>query len=116
MKTKGGDKSVVSSYPSLSHILISANLIAGLRVMYSDVGYTTDGSESCSDSESDHANEAAGPLQGNSPEIYCVCILLYCLPYAMLQIILLLFSSSFILLLNDIFTNICGHAVYINFL
>ena len=67
MKTKAGDNSAVSSYPSLSHLLISTNLIAGLRTMYRDTGYTTDESESCSDSGSDHADEAAGPLQGTSP-------------------------------------------------
>ena len=98
MKRKGGDKSVVNSYPSLSYLLISTNLIAALRAMYPDIGYTTDESESCSDSGSDHADEAAGPLQGNSPENYCIYIFLYCLPYITLQLILRLFSSYFILL------------------
>ena len=88
--------------------------------MYSDMGYTTEESGSSSDSGSDrcvrdHGDEAAGPLQGNSPLIYCIYIFLYCLPYIMLQLILRLFSSSCILLLNDTFTNTCGHCIYINF-
>ena len=93
MKTKGGDKSAVNSYPSLSHLLIPTNLIAGLRAMYPDMDYKTDESESCSDSESDHADQAAGPLQGNGPENYCIYIFLYCLLYTMLQFLLPLFSS-----------------------
>jgi len=49
--------------------------------MYSDMDYSTEDSESCSDSESDrcimeHADEAAGPLQGNNTEIYCIYIFL----------------------------------------
>jgi hypothetical protein len=89
METKGGDKSVVNSYHSISHLLIPTNLIADLPTMYSDMGYTTDESESSSDSESDRCmrdrvDEAAGPLQGNSPEIYCIYVFLYCLPYIIL--------------------------------
>ena len=78
MRTKGGERqSVVDSYPSLSHLLISTNLITDLPAMYSD--RSTDESESCSDSGSDrcirdHAGEAADLLQGNSPEIYCIYI------------------------------------------
>jgi hypothetical protein len=88
--------------------------------MHSDLDYSAEESASCSDSGSDrcirdHADESADPLQGNSPDIYCIYIFLYCLPYIMLQLILRLFSSSFILLLNDIFTNICVHGIYINF-
>lgn len=67
MITIGGDKTLANSYPSLSHLLISTNLIADLPAM---LGYTTDESESYSDSGSgrcimDHGDEAAGPLQGN---------------------------------------------------
>jgi hypothetical protein len=54
--------------------------------MYSDMGPSTEESENSSDSESDgcirdHADETADPLQGNSPEIYCIYVFLYCLPY-----------------------------------
>ena len=113
-ENKPGDQSAVDSYPSLSHLLISTDLFADLPAMHSDLGYSAEESASCSDSGSDrclrdHADEAADPLQGNSPDIYCVYIFLYCLPYIMLQLILRLFFSSFILLLNDIFTYICGH-------
>ena len=113
-ENKPGDQSAVDSYPSLSHLLISTDLFADLPAMHSDLGYSAEKSASCSDSGSDrcvrdHADEAADPLQGNSPDIYCIYIFLYCLPYIMLQLILRLFFSSFILLLNDIFTYICGH-------
>jgi hypothetical protein len=113
--------SVANSYPSLSHLLISTHLIADLPAMYCNPGSATDESESCSDSGSDrcmmnHADEAAEPLQGNRTVICFIYIFLCCIPCIMLQLILRLFSSSPILLLNDIFTNICGHSIYINFL
>jgi hypothetical protein len=106
--------------PSLSHLLISTKLIADLPAMSSGIGYTTEESGSSSGSESDpcirdHGDEAADPPQGNSPEICCIYIFLYSLQYITLQLFLRLFSSSFILLLNDIFTNTCGHFFNTNF-
>jgi hypothetical protein len=84
------------------------------------LGYTTDEDKSYSDSGSDrcvrdHGDEAAGPLQGNRTVIYFICVFLYGIQYTMVQLILRLFSFSSILLLKDIFTNICVHGIYINF-
>jgi hypothetical protein len=82
------------------HLLISTNLIADLPAM-SKLGYSSDESESYSDSGScrcimDRGDEASGPLQGKSTIIHFIYIFLCCLPHAVLQFSVALTPSSYV--------------------